>query len=186
MAQSVTNGRDLELTLVGDLSGALKFKKYTRSKHKEDGFEQAGRRFQRWLRRRYFALSAGGGEWKPLAESTIKQKESLARWGRISVQPRWILRRQDVLVNSIEFEKQPMGFRVGFMTVKRYPKIYKSEQSRTVRYVAMQHQVGHGRLPQRKIIVIPPQAVVKAALEDVRRNLFKFVQEINPKGFRRV
>lgn len=176
----------MELQLVGDLSGALKFKKYTRSKHKEDGFEQAGRRFQRWLRRRYFALSAGGGEWAPLADSTVKQKESLASRGRIKVQPHWILRRQDVLVNSIEFEKRPMGFRVGFLTVKRYPKIYKSERSRTVRYVAMQHQVGNGRVPKRKIIVNPPQAVVKAALEDVRKSLFKFIREINPKGFKRV
>ena len=131
----------------------------------------------RFLTKRFFIFSLGGGNWKPLKPATLKAKKQKG------LLP-WILRATDLLFESFNpvlarkpgkiTEEIPFGVRVGFgpnMRAMRYPGTNTS-----VAEVATYHQKGMGNLPVRKTIV-PPDAPTIKEMRDVMAAAVKKSEE---------
>jgi hypothetical protein len=121
---------------------------------------------------RFARLSRGGGEWPPLAPSTIKAR----RKGKGKGKPA-ILRDVGLLYNALSptlnspgaiNERVPFGVRVGYGGPMRH-----GEGRATIADIASYHQRGVGRLPQRKIIVPPDGSTRRGMMSDARRALKK-------------
>lgn len=130
--------------------------------------------YARFLTERYNRFSFGGGNWAPLAPSTLKQKQ---RKGLLLL----ILRATDLMFQAFAPEfagkpgginKQiPFGVRISFgggMNIPHPPS------EKTIGQIAMYHQLGGGRLPQRKILVPPDTDCVA----QMRHRMFTALEEM--------
>lgn len=146
-------------------------------------FKRWGARYRSFAQRRFVRFSRGGGDWPPLAESTIKGR----RKGKGKADASSLMRTKGgdlasaggrfvILVNTGtlrnvldvqlgrpgQLEQQvPFGVEVGYGGTSRYPG-----GKATIADIASFHQEGNARLPQRKIIVEPDQLTVDAMGED--------------------
>jgi len=131
-----------------------------------------------FLLNRYERFSRGQGNWKALKPITLAGK---VRRGLLLL----ILRATDTLYDYFNptfsrkpgelSETIPFGVRVGFG--KNMERLHPDSKNKTIREIAMFHQEGGGRLPQRKIIAPPDQdtinkmrAVMQKALEQSARD----------------
>lgn len=126
-------------------------------------------RYRGFIQERFDTYSKGGGDWAPLAPSTIKAR----RKGRGKGSPA-ILKNTGILFAAINptFSGQPgalqedipFGVRVGYGGEARYPGA-----SPAIADIAAFHQAGGRHLPKREIIVDPPITVTEAMAQDAER-----------------
>ena len=146
---------------------------------------QWGVRYLSFVKRRFVKFSRGGGDWKPLAPSTVRgrgrtrsgrRRRRAARavvrqkgtGGRVA-----ILRNTGTLLSALEigrrgnlFKNIKGGVRVGFAGAVKH-----SSGKATIREIAVFHDQGgkSGRPPQRAILVKPDRATVRGMLADAKR-----------------
>jgi hypothetical protein len=135
-------------------------------------------RYRGFIQLRFSKFSKGGGDWAPLAESTILARTK----GRGSGKPA-ILRDKGFLFAALAppFTSVPgalekydkLSVEVGYGGPGGYP-----DSSVTVADIASFHQVGGGRLPQRKIIVPPDQTTLDGMAKDAERSLNNDAKEM--------
>lgn len=203
-----------------------------------DATHQWSARYQAAMRERFATFSRGGGDWPPLAESTIRGRRSGTRTrfrkglkslrsaaerlrkaraagrGRHSfkthdriakatanyarankrfrvAQRKWkgtlttgkgisILWDTGVLFGALSAEptgtggwierELPQGIEVGFGGPTQH-----GDGKATIADIALFHQEGGPNLPQRKIIVEPPERVVKAMVKDLSRAIQRVI-----------
>lgn len=151
-------------------------------------------RYRSFAQIRFDLYSRGGGDWKQLAASTIKQRRrgtksntlklraiyaqkqkadpaSVSMGGVIS-----ILRDTGLLFNALNpvfngapgaIEDQiPFGVRVGYGG----PQRHDNDKYATIADIASYHQEGNlPRMPSRKIIVDPPEDLLHVMAEDMQK-----------------
>lgn len=148
--------------------------------------KQWGTRWWGFIRKRFDSFSKGGGDWAPLAESTLlgrrrtaRARKSIRQLKRRSLrvlarqQSTSILRDTGILFGATQvngrgsiFENIDKGVRVGFAGAKMHKRGHA-----TVAQIAIFHQRGGARLPQRKILVPPDDATQQAMLGDYKREV---------------
>ena len=148
----------------------------------EEAFRTWGVIYRAAMQERFMIFSRGGGDWPPLAPSTIagrrhgkggkhkRGKKALARarasgGGQVS-----ILYDTGLLYAALDPNFGPLpgqyqeilknGLRVGFGGPGAYP-----EGGATIADIAGFHQEGGPKLPQRKILVDPPEETKKKMAE---------------------
>ncbi len=148
-----------------DLSGLKRFSKSVESDLRKSGngpirkaIKQWGFVYRSFVQERFDTFSKGGGDWKPLAVSTVKAKGHGV-----------ILKDTNTLFTALEptFKRKPgqlqkdipFGVRVGYggEADKKHP----SSKSKSVADIAGFHQDGGPNLPQREIIVSPDTTTIK-------------------------
>lgn len=169
-----------------DMSGLRKFGRRlsVRSGPVRDMFEQIGARYLGFLRRRYVRNSRGGGDWEPLAPSTIKQRRGSKRRKTRSPRARTktttrgsatkvaILRDTGTLQRALtvgasgnDFTLMRNGIRVGFADVP-----HPNGDDVTIAQLATIHDEGKG-VPERQILVEPDAATLHAMQRIVNTGL---------------
>lgn len=163
------------------LRGLVKFRQVMQEDLRGSGggpiracLKQWAARYRAFAQERFAIFSRGGGDWAPLAPSTIKGRRKGKGKGLVAA----ILRNLGFLFQALSpsFTKKPgqlestipFGVRVGFGGPGAYPK-----GPATVADIASFHQEGGPHLPQRKIIVDPPLAVITGMQNDMLRALDK-------------
>lgn len=141
-----------------------------------DAIKQWAARYRSFVQLRFARFSKGGGNWKPLASSTIKARRKGKRKGARRAA---ILRDTSTLFAALDptFTKRPgqleknipFGVRVGYGGPARHPK-----GKATIADIASFHQTGGPHLPQREIIVQPDTRTLNAMAEDMARAFRKF------------
>lgn len=147
-------------------------------------FRQWGKRYLTFTRRRFVAQSRGGGEWRPLAPSTIKARRGGKRRRTRSPRARTktttrgsataatvaILRDTGTLFKALTiglpgnlFQRIKDGIKVGFGGPARHPG-----GKATIRDIAVFHNEGKG-VPKRQILVRPDSALIAAMMRDAQR-----------------
>lgn len=130
--------------------------------------------YSSFLTQRYFQYSFGGGDWQPLAESTLAYKR---RHGLLLQ----ILRATNLLFESFAamFAKpgandKEFGIKVSFGggTGVSYPG-----ETITPAEVGMFHQLGGPRLPKRVIIVRPDRVTLGKMRNDLKATLLAMYQQ---------
>ena len=126
-------------------------------------------RYRSWAQQRFNSFSRGGGNWKPLAPSTIKRRRGAGKMVSI-------LRDIGLLFGALapafqnapgQFEARgPWRVEVGYGGNHKYPN-----GNVTIADIASFHHFGTSRIPKREIIVDPPSTLVQQMREDARRNL---------------
>lgn len=152
-----------------------------------DAMHQWAARYRAFLQERFDKASKGGGDWKPLAESTQRRRRK-ARKGHASRKSGGsaarvfaILRDTGTLFAALTpafaskpgqlQEDIPFGVRVGYGGPAGHPG-----SAATIADIAHFHQIGAGHLPVREII-IPPDDQVKAAMAaDMQAALIKLAK----------
>lgn len=158
-------------------------------------FKQWAARARSFLQERFDDYSKGGGDWLPLAQSTIegrrggtsknKKRSSLARLkgGGLGRAMRKgspvvvsILRDKGQLFAALSpafvgapgavEEDVPFGVRIGFGGSAKH-----EDSDVTIADIASFHQEGGARLPQRMLIVPPSESVQEMMAGDLRRAL---------------
>jgi hypothetical protein len=137
-------------------------------------------RFRSFVQLRFDKFSKGGGDWKPLADSTKKRRAG-ARKGAKGLRSFAILRDTGTLFMALtptfsnkpgQFQEDiPFGVRVGFGGPARHPK-----GAMSVADLARFHQEGAGHLPARIIITEPDASVQRLMASDIQRALGKLAQ----------
>lgn len=153
-----------------DLEGLRKFR-YEIDKPQgpiRDAIRQWAHRYRAFIQRRYRNYSRGGGDWPPLKRA--RKRGSLGR-ASILIDTGTLFRAVDPVFRGQGGALQqdlPLGIRVGFGGPARHPK-----GRATIADIARFHNAGEGHLPQRQIIVAPPQVVRNAMAGDMQRALKK-------------
>lgn len=131
--------------------------------------------YRGFVRQRFAMQSRGGGEWPPLAQSTIKRR-------RGSGQGAAILRDTGALFASLQPNLEGAGLLkssplkpLGFRATLASSRTYKS--GATLQEVAEYHHHGEGRLPERTILVMPPQATIGQMASQAKRIMVKAANE---------
>ena len=139
-----------------------------------DMVKQWGARYLTFIRRRYVRYSRGGGDWKPLAPSTVRKR----RGGRAMV-----LVDLGILLGALTigqpgnlFKRIRGGIRVGFGGPSRHPKGGVS-----IADIAKFHDQGMGNNPKREIIAEPSAQVVKAMQGDMTRAITRLGRQSEKK-----
>jgi len=134
--------------------------------------KQWGARYRSFSQRRFDLFSKGGGNWPPLAESTIKRRRKGKRKsGTIA-----ILRDTGTLFRALNpvlgqpgsFEQVAGLFTVelGFGGASKHPN-----GTASIADIAKFHNFGMGHNPTRTIIVPPDAKTREAMAQDAERNL---------------
>lgn len=145
--------------------------------------KQWAARYRGFLQERFVKFSRGGGDWKPLAESTLARRRKGRGSSRFAAGTVAILRDTGTLFASLDpvfrsapgqLEKQDsFGVDVGFGG----PQLHPSGQGVTVADVASFHQTGGPRLPKREIVVDPDARTLAAMKTDMERALRRLAKE---------
>lgn len=134
-------------------------------------FNKWGDRMQKYLSTRFKVYSKGGGDWPPLASSTVKRKGH-----------RTILVDSGLLRSAVntrgagslfKIDKKPGGISIDIGGNKKYPqgrnRRGQFKKVVSVSDVARYHQEGGAKLPQRKIVVPPNQATINLMTQDLQK-----------------
>ncbi len=140
---------------------------------------QWGKRYEGFARRRFTRLSRGGGEWPPLAPSTIKRRRAGKGKKRSDLtRAVAILRDKGVLFSAMQigtignqFHRIPMGVRYGF---SRIP--HSAGNRSSLQKIAGYHQTGAGNLPRRTIVVAPDQTTLTGMSNDAGRMMLRVMK----------
>lgn len=169
-----------------DTSGLEKYKKLVAGGFMRDVLTLWAKRYRADQQERFDKFSKGGGDWPPLAQSTIEGRrhggkggykrgkgamEAAVAGGGGQVS---ILRDTNTLFMVLDpsFSGRPGqlqeftddGVRVGFGGPGRYP-----DGSASVADIARFHDEGGGRLPQRKLLDEPTQETRDGMRQDLER-----------------
>lgn len=127
-----------------------------------------GRRYLAFIRERFRVNRAGGGDWKPLAPSTLKQGGPR----------RGILDVTGAVFNALRigqpgnlFQRIQYGIRVGFGGDAKHP-----DANATIAQVAIWQDQGTAHVPQRQIIVPPDAALKKQMQDDAKRTVQRLMK----------
>lgn len=131
-----------------------------------DMLKQWAARYKSFVQLRFDKHSKGGGDWPTLSPFTIAQR----RQGSST-----ILRDTNTMFAVLNptftnqpgatEERIPGGIRIGFGGTSRYP----SGGAATIADIASFHHFGRGVLPERKILVPAPSAVINQMIGDAGR-----------------
>lgn len=120
-------------------------------------------RYSAFVRRRF--KNQGDGEWKSLAPSTIKKRRKKGVGAKI-------LRDTGVLFRALSIGAsgnlvQPLkdGVRFGFADTPH------KGTKKTIREIAIIHELGKGRNPKRTILVEPTPKLIRSMASDLRRSI---------------
>ncbi|HNX27525.1 MAG TPA: hypothetical protein PKK48_08985 [Phycisphaerae bacterium] len=165
----------------------------------KDMFKQWGSRYLGFSKRRFKEYSRGGGDWPPLKRSTklartnAKRKKPAhgRRKRRTPEQIAAALSRKFSILNDTStllnaltigfpgnlFEYISDGIRVGFGGPARHldAKHPVKGVPPTIRDLAIFHDQGKGRLPQRQILVEPDDSTIRGMQSDVNRCIDRIV-----------
>ena len=156
----------LKLNVRLDLSRLLNVDRYQKS-NQPKLLDIAADRYLRYLRNRYISLSAGGGEWPDLTDSTIKSKA----WRGIADNPSAILREYDLLLNSMGKVIRGKEIYVGYTSNRQHPRGISIFQLVRI------HSKGEGRVPKRRVIGLPNQQTLKNMVNDVRSRYNRIIRQ---------
>lgn len=144
-------------------------------------FKQWAARYRAFLRERFDIYSKGGGNWKPLAESTIRQRRKGKGSRRFAAGTTAILRDTGIMFAALDpvFRGKPgqlqedidFGIRVGFGG----PSGHGSDNF-TVADLARWHNDGDG-VPKRVIVVPPDAATLQGMQSDMQRANDKLLKD---------
>lgn len=133
-------------------------------------------RYRSFAQLRFDRFSKGGGNWKPLAPSTLRRRR---KGKRKNVRKATILRDTGTLFAALDptftsrpgqLEKNiPFGITVGYGGPHRHPK-----GRVTIADIASFHQEGGPRLPKRELIVKPDGKTLAAMANDMVMAFRKF------------
>lgn len=134
-------------------------------------FNTWGERYLHWSRQRYRRASGGGGEWVPLAASTIAARRAKPRTHkRKRIMHDKILWVTKTLYGSLHrgrpgnvFKRDGNGITVGIGGNARHPEARVS-----IARLAAWHHEGAGHLPARPILVVPPAEVRALMVQDAK------------------
>ncbi len=143
-------------------------------------------RYRSFIQQRFLLYSRGGGDWKPLAQSTMARRRKGKKSGKAKYGIFAILRDTGQLFNAIEpifsgkpgqlEEKIPFGIRVGYGGPGIYTKKHnESGGVHTIADIASFHQNGSKTLPKREIIVPPDQHTIDLMRQDMQRGIDKLL-----------
>lgn len=159
-----------------------------------DALTQIGGRMETFTKRRFDKNSRGGGDWKPLAASTIagrrppnprnRSRDSALSVGRTrSGKLKPTNRRVAILVDTRQMRKGlelgfPGNVRAKFAASGRFGVRYgiqggNHKGGMTIGRLASIHHNGNARLPARKIVVRPDAATVSRMTNDLRNAIRK-------------
>jgi len=134
--------------------------------------------FKAFLQDRFDTFSKGGGDWAPLAESTIRRR----RAGKKGSRRVSILRDTGLLFGALDptsvdppgaiSRRIPFGIEVGYGGPQRH-----GEGHATIADIASYHQEGNKNLPQRKIIVPPDDATVDLCAQVMDKAISKIIKD---------
>lgn len=137
--------------------------------------KQWGARYRGFAQRRFDKFSKGGGDWPPLAASTLAgRRKGSNKKAKIKAA---ILRDTGTLFAALNpsfgapgaiEQTTKFGIVVGYGGPGRYP-----QGGATIADIANFHQTGAGHLPVRRIIVPPPSDVIAGMISDMERALQK-------------
>lgn len=132
-------------------------------------FKQWSGRYEGFTRRRFKKNSRGGGEWPPLAASTIARRRKGKSKGK-GKGKKAILNNTGILEGSLVIgssknmtKRIKDGIRYGIAAAKH------PGGGLTVQRLAEIHQNGEGRVPKRTILVQPSKEVERGMIADLRR-----------------
>ena len=159
-------------------------------------FNRWGKRYLSWTEEQYKRNSQGGGEWPPLAQSTLtykrvtgknlrrtrggrrrsyKQKNRLRATRVIGAGSVKILSDTGTLLTALTpgapgnlFRYIKNGVRVGFGGPAKHP-----DGKATIRDIAVFHDQGKGRVPRRQILHKPDNKLVQVMLKDLADGIEK-------------
>lgn len=151
----------IKLNVTADIGQLIRVNRYAKQ-NQAKLLDIAANRYLRFLRNRYRALAAGGGDWPELAESTVTSK--FARG--VAEDPEAILREYDVLLNSLDKKV------VGGKTFVGYVKDRKHPRGNSVFRLVVIHAS-----QRRKIIVLPGSAVRRKMIEDIKKEYAKAARQ---------
>lgn len=158
-----------------------------------DMWVQIGTRYLDFVRRRFVRQSQGGGDWPPLARSTVlarrgRRKSSRRRKRRTAAQiekavaSAKILRDTGALLGALSvgnrgnrFDRNKGGVTVGFS--KRQKHEGEGRRGLSIGRLAEIHNLGDGRNPQRAILVRPDQSTAAAINRLAQRAVNRAVAE---------
>lgn len=159
-----------------DLSELIRFKRGMNIK-KERVFDEAANRYKKYLHSRFIALSAGGGGWAPLEESTIKRKQQRKKKHGTPASPHWILRETNQLLEGIETVPSRDGFSIGYMSRKMHHPTRDRKKSRiTVARLASIHHFGVGQ-KRRPIVVKPDRSTMRLMVQAIQKKFGDIVKD---------
>lgn len=162
----------LEVTVKLSLKGLEKFK---RDIKKGTGsvkvmLKRWAFRYRGFVQRRFDQYSKGGGNWPPLAPSTIARRKKGSGKGKVA-----ILRDTGLLFNALApvFQNSPgsleeyegLSVLVGYGGASSH-----GNSSKTIADIAAFHDLGNG-VPKRQIIVVPNEATLKGMKKDAEKLL---------------
>lgn len=131
--------------------------------------QTAVQRYVQFLRNRYISLSAGGGEWPELADSTVASKTSRG----IAENPEAILRESDTMLASLSYKKVGNQIFVGIVNDDDHPR------AESVKFLAKIHTRGSPKkkLPARVVVSGPDNRTRKRMVKDIRDQYNKLIRQ---------
>lgn len=147
----------VRINLVADLSRVMNVGRYS-NRNKPVLLRTAANRYLQYSRKRFIALSAGGGEWRKLKRVTVLRK--LQRG--VADNPRAILREYDILLGAIDSKEVGDKIYIGIVRNRSHPR------GGTIIKIAKIHTKGNSRLPARRVISGPNTSTLKKMVVDVR------------------
>ena len=130
--------------------------------------------YRAFVRQRFVAQSRGGGEWPPLAASTVARR----RKGRGNGSPA-ILRDTGALLAALQpalgnegllqATPRPLGFTATLGGGRSY------KNGATLVEVATYHHEGAGRLPARTILVVPKAQTIRTMSAKAKQIMVRFM-----------
>ena len=129
-------------------------------------------RFRAWVRQRFAAFSRGAGDWAPLRLVTLLRRRR-ARAGLVDLNAA-ILRDTGALFAST----QPTLGNTGLIKSTKHKLGFTAElggNGGELGRIALYHQTGAGKLPQRKIMEKPPAKVTQAMANDAKKLIVEYL-----------
>lgn len=155
----------LVINVTADLKPLLNVHRYA-EKNKPIVLLTAAQRYLRFLQRRFISLSAGGGEWPELKQSTIERKERRGVSGNSEA----ILRESDELLQGLGLKFVHDTYHVGYVQNKQHWR------ARGTIFLARIHTKGLGIVPVRRVIGRPSNTVRRGMTTDIRREYQKIIR----------
>lgn len=155
----------IRVNVIADVSQLLNVSRFAKT-NQPILLNTAAIRYLQFQRKRFLALSAGGGEWPKLKRSTIKRK---ARRG-IADNPRAILREYDALLSGLGFKTIGKKIFVGFTRNRPHPR------GKSVFQIAKIHTKGLGVVPVRRVVGLPDSGLRIKMIDDIRTTYNKIIR----------
>lgn len=158
----------IKLNLIADMKPLMSVDRFQKQ-NQPTLLQTAVQRYVQFLRNRYISLSAGGGEWPQLADSTVASKESRG----IAENPEAILRESDTMLEALSYRKIGNKLFVGIVHDEDHPR------AESVKFLAKIHTAGSPKrkLPKRIVVSGPDNRTRKGMVKDIRDQYNKLIRQ---------